>query len=81
MHAPAGYAFAKWIFIIIILMFGYSFLTSGWKCLTYSADARRAVRLNSFVILVLFPIGTVFGVYSLWVLSHERTKQLLSEME
>ena len=33
-QVPYGYAFAGWIFSAIVLMFGYSFLTSGWKCLT-----------------------------------------------
>lgn len=52
-------------------------LLGGWGLLNYKPWARIVVIVLSVLNLLNFPIGTVIGGYSLWVLLNDETQQIL----
>jgi hypothetical protein len=60
------------IFVRFQLLAAYT----GWALLTYRPWARSVNIVLSIFDLLLIPIGTVIGGYSLWVLSRQETIEL-----
>lgn len=52
-------------------------LVGGWGLLQRRHWARILVLILSFMNLFGFPVGTLIGGYSIWVLMHDETKALL----
>ncbi len=51
-------------------------LVTGWGLLTYRSWAPMVNVILSAFDLLLVPIGTIFGGYSIWVLLHPETVEL-----
>jgi len=49
---------------------------AGYGLLKYKSWARILAMILAILNLVLFPIGTVIGIYTLWVMSKGETKAL-----
>ncbi len=66
-----GTAIAGFIFIISIPN-----IICGWAMLKYKPWGRVLGVILSLLNLVNFPIGTLLGIYGLWVLTNDETAQL-----
>ncbi|MBD0319294.1 MAG: hypothetical protein ICV87_03110 [Gemmatimonadetes bacterium] len=53
-------------------------LVGGWGLLRRKPWARMLVLIVSFLSLPGFPIGTLIGAYSIWVLMNDESRQILS---
>ena len=53
-------------------------LVGGWGLLRRKSWARMLVLIVSFLSLPGFPIGTLIGGYSIWVLMSDESRQILS---
>jgi hypothetical protein len=53
-------------------------LVGGWGLLRRKPWARMLVLIVSFLSLPGFPIGTLIGAYSIWVLMSDESRQILS---
>lgn len=49
---------------------------SGVGLLRHSRLARRVLVVYSSMLLLVIPVGTVAGIYSLWVLLHQETRNI-----
>ncbi len=61
---------------LVFLVFSIPSLVCGWGLLKYRRWARVLGIVLAAVALLRFPLGTVFGVYVLWVLFSKRTEML-----
>jgi hypothetical protein len=59
----------------LISLFG---LIAGFALLNHQQWARYVIMVVSVLRLFRWPWGTLFGGYSLWVLTHEETRQIFS---
>lgn len=62
------------IAVILAVLSGIGLL-AGFALLNHASWARRLIIAISVLRLFRWPVGTAFGVYSLWVLTHEETKR------
>jgi hypothetical protein len=64
---------------LLVLIFNLPAVIGGIGLLKYRPWARILVMIVSVVDLLCIPLGTVLGVYSLWVLMQEETIALFRE--
>jgi hypothetical protein len=69
----AGIGMAVFTFVAILSLPG---LLAGWGLLKYRPWARILAIILSFLKLLVFPLGTALGIYSIWVLFHDKTRRL-----
>ena len=62
-------------FIGLFSLFG---LIAGFALLNHQQWARYVIMAVSAFRLFKWPFGTAFGAYSLWVLTHEETRQIFA---
>ncbi len=63
----------------LFFVLGLPGIIAGFGLLKYRNWARILTIILSVIRLINFPIGTIIGGYSLWVLSHYETIQLFNE--
>ena len=63
------------VFLLLLALPG---LLTGWGLLTFKPWARILGLVLSALNLLQIPIGTVLGIYGLWVLLHKDTERLFS---
>lgn len=72
-------ALAIWLFISgVLVALGIPSLIAGVGLLKQKDWARTLAIVLAVLALASFPFGTAAGVYTLWVLTHKETEQLLS---
>jgi hypothetical protein len=62
----------------VLLILGLPGLIGGWGLLTYRPWARILVIVLSALNLLNFPVGTLLGIYGLWVLLNKESERLFS---
>jgi hypothetical protein len=62
----------------ILLFLGLPGLIGGWGLLSYRPWARILVIVLSALQLLNFPVGTVVGIYGLWVLLSKDSERLFT---
>jgi hypothetical protein len=62
---------------IFLLALALPAILGGWGLLNYRSWSRVLMIVISGLSLLHFPIGTALGIYGLWVLLNEQTRQLL----
>lgn len=55
----------------LFLLFGIPVALAGWGLLTHKSWSRVLAMVLAILGLFLFPIGTIVGIYVLWVLTSE----------
>lgn len=70
-------AFIGFAFGIFFLLLSAPSIIGGWGLLTFKPWSRILMMVVSGFHLLHVPLGTVLGVYGLWVLLNEQTRQLL----
>ncbi len=63
---------------LIIGIFSLFGLIAGFALLNHQQWARYVILAVSVFRLFRWPAGTVFGAYSIWVLTHEETRRLFA---
>jgi hypothetical protein len=58
---------------VLILIFSAPSIVAGWGLLQYREWARILTIILSVLNLLGFPIGTIIGIYGLWVLLNQQT--------
>jgi hypothetical protein len=71
-----GYSVTGWMMLLLILMLPTIALGAG--LLNYRPWARSIGTVIAIIELLNFPVGTVLGVYALWVLLSPETDPLFS---
>jgi hypothetical protein len=61
----------------VFFVIGIPSLIAGIALLKHKSWARIVAIILAILALTSFPIGTAAGVYTLWVLTHKETEQLL----
>ena len=56
-----------------------AYILAGYGLLNYMSWARILVIILAILNLILFPIGTTIGIYSLWVMFNDETKALFEK--
>lgn len=54
------------------------YVLAGYGLLNFKSWSRILVIIVAILNLILFPIGTAIGIYSLWVMFNDETKELLN---
>jgi hypothetical protein len=75
--APLGQAilgFTGLALTVVILLAAAPAIVCGWGLLTFRPWARILGIVLAAIALLVFPYGTLFGVYALWVLFSKRTE-------
>jgi hypothetical protein len=62
---------------IFLLALALPAILGGWGLLNYRSWSRILMIVISGLSLLHFPLGTALGIYGLWVLLNEQTRQLL----
>jgi hypothetical protein len=62
---------------IFLLILALPSIIGGWRLLKYKSWSRVLMLVISALHLLSVPLGTALGVYGLWVLLNEQTRQLL----
>jgi hypothetical protein len=62
----------------MLLILGLPGLIGGWGLLNYRSWARILVIVLSALNLLNFPIGTLLGIYGLWVLFNKESERLFT---
>jgi len=62
---------------IFLLALALPAILGGWGLLNYKSWSRILMIVISGLSLLHFPIGTALGIYGLWVLLNEQSRQLL----
>jgi hypothetical protein len=62
---------------VFLLALALPAILGGWGLLNYKSWSRILMIIISGLSLLHFPLGTALGVYGLWVLLNEQTRQLL----
>ena len=66
-------------FVMVLLgLLSVPALVGGWGLLKRRPWARLMVLIVSFLSLPGFPVGTLIGGYSIWVLMSDESRQILS---
>jgi hypothetical protein len=63
---------------VVLLAFSVPSVVCGWGLLRLRPWARVLSIIVAAVSVIRFPIGTLFGVYALWVLFQKDTEQLFA---
>lgn len=63
---------------VLILIFSAPSILAGWGLLQHREWARILTIILSVLGLLGFPIGTIIGIYGLWVLLNQQTIALFS---
>lgn len=63
---------------LVLLVLALPGLAAGWGLLSYKPWARVLGIVLSALNLLNFPIGTVLGIYGLWVLLNKDTERLFT---
>ena len=53
-----------------------AYIAAGYGLLNYKSWARVLVIILAILNLILFPIGTAIGIYTLWAMFNDETKAL-----
>ena len=53
-----------------------AYILAGYGLLNYKSWARILTIILAILNLILFPIGTILGIYSLWVMFNDEAKAL-----
>jgi hypothetical protein len=61
----------------VFFVIGIPTLVAGIGLLKHRSWARILAIILAVLALIMFPIGTAVGLYTLWVLTHKETEQLL----
>lgn len=61
---------------ILLIVLALPGLIAGAGVLSYKNWARNLLIIISVINLLNFPVGTVLGVYTIWVMTHAGTKAL-----
>ncbi len=69
------------IFTSVVIMVNILGIAGGYGILKRRHWARRVVIFLAAVELIAFPVGTIVGIYSLWVLFNGRIKLLFMSRE
>ena len=79
-HQEEGVAaLAIWLLASgLLVVIGIPSLIAGIGLLKQKGWARTLGMIVAVLALASFPVGTVAGIYTLWVLTHKETEQLLS---
>lgn len=64
-----------------LLIFGIPTLLAGWGLLTRKPWSRVLAMVLAILGLFLFPIGTIVGIYVLWVLTSEHAAAYFGDIE
>lgn len=64
------------VFTSIVIMINIVGIAGGYGVLKEKSWAWRVVVIVSIIELVGFPVGTIIGIYSLWVLFKKEVKEL-----
>ena len=67
------------IFAFLFIVMGLPMLVGGVGLLKRRGWARILVIIVSIVALFKIPVGTAIGVYSIWAMLQDETKQLLNQ--
>jgi hypothetical protein len=71
-------ALAIWLLVSgLFVVIGIPTLIAGIGLLKQKGWARTLGMIVAVLALASFPVGTVAGIYTLWVLTHKETEQLL----
>ena len=62
---------------IFLMALALPAILGGWGLLNYRSWSRILMIVISGLSLLHFPLGTALGIYGLWVLLNEQTRQLL----
>ena len=65
----------------LFLLFGIPVLLAGWGLLTRKSWARVLAMVLAILGLFLFPLGTIVGIYVLWVLTSEPAAAYFRDFE
>ena len=65
----------------LFLLFGVPVALAGWGLLTRKSWSRVLAMVLAILGLFLFPIGTIVGIYVLWVLTSEPAGAYFGESE
>ena len=68
--------FAGATLALMLLVLALPGLLAGWGLLLYKPWARILTIVLSALNLINFPIGTILGIYGLWVLLNKETERL-----
>jgi hypothetical protein len=63
---------------VVLALLSVPSLVGGWGLLKRRPWARMLVLIVSFLNLLNFPLGTLVGGYSIWVLMNDESRQILS---
>lgn len=61
---------------VALVLFSAPSIVCGWGLLTFRPWSRILAIVLAAISLLVFPYGTVFGVYALWVLFSKETEAL-----
>ncbi len=64
-----------------LLLFGVPIALAGWGLLTKKSWSRVLAMVLAILGLFLFPIGTIVGIYVLWVLTSEPAAAYFGDVE
>lgn len=77
--AAAGFIALIVAFVAVLFaLLSVPALVGGWGLLRRKSWARMLVLIVSFLSLPGFPLGTLIGAYSIWVLMSDESRQILS---
>ncbi|MEO8480891.1 MAG: hypothetical protein ABI634_01705 [Acidobacteriota bacterium] len=77
--APIGAAamgFTGVVLTIVLIAFAVPSIACGWGLLKFKRWARLLGIVLAAIALLKFPVGTIFGVYALWVFFSKQTEPL-----
>jgi hypothetical protein len=66
------------ILVVVAGLLSVPTLVAGWGLLRRKHWARMLTLILSFLNLLNFPLGTLLGGYSIWVLMQDESRQILS---
>lgn len=67
------------IFTSVVIMVNIIGIAGGYGILRERRWAWRAVIVVSIIELIVFPVGTILGIYSLWILFNKRVKEVFGK--
>jgi hypothetical protein len=64
---------------VALILFSAPSIVCGWGLLKFRPWARTLAIILAAISLLIFPYGTVFGVYALWVLFSQSTEAVFEK--
>jgi len=77
-HTAGILALVAAFVMVLLSLLSIPALVGGWGLLKRRPWARLMVLIVSFLSLPGFPVGTLIGGYSIWVLMSDENRQILS---